>query len=203
LEFLSHLSARARIVALLPLAALGVHDLRFHLAFGHDADHELATEGHAYLGALSPLCVLLAAGVAAELVVRFSRARSGGGDSRHPHALSRLAAAIALALVAIYVGQELLEGFLSSGHPGGLEGIFGDGGWWAIPLAGLFAWVIALFVHGAARAIALAARHRPVGPSRRRTARAFIRPAEIQLPRLSPFARSAPGRAPPGPALTP
>ena len=198
---MSRFSARARILALLPLAVLGVHDLRFLLAFGHDADHELASEGHAYLGVLSPLCVLLAAGVAAELIVRLTRARPGRAESSDRHGPVGLAVAIAAALIAIYVGQELFEGCLSTGHPGGLEGIFGNGGWWAIPLAGLFAAIIATFVHGAAQAIALAARHRLLDPLRRRAARVFIRPAEIQLPRLSPFARAAPGRAPPRLAL--
>jgi hypothetical protein len=199
---MSRLSARARILALLPLAVLGVHDFRFVLAFGHDADHQLATEGHAYLGMVTPLCVLLAAGVAAELIVRITRARPGAAESGHRSGPVVLAVAIAAALVAIYVGQEFLEGCLSTGHPGGLEGIFGNGGWCAVPLAGLFAAVIALFVHGAVRAIALVARRRAVGRLRHRAARVFIRPAEIQLPRLSPFARAAPGRAPPGFALT-
>ena len=36
----------------------------------------------------------------------------------------------AFALVLIYAGQEFLEGLLAAGHPTGLQGIFGDGGWW-------------------------------------------------------------------------
>jgi hypothetical protein len=38
-------STRARIFALLPLAALGVHQLRYQLAFGNDSHHELAVQG--------------------------------------------------------------------------------------------------------------------------------------------------------------
>ena len=37
--------------------------------------------------------------------------------------------------------QELLEGLLSTGHPDGLVGIFGEGGWWSVPIAiGSSAW---------------------------------------------------------------
>jgi hypothetical protein len=198
---MSGISVRARILALLPLAALGVHDLRFQLAFGHEAGHQQAVEGHAYLGALSPLCVLLAAAVAAEIIVRLTRTRRGEVEAGCHCGLVGLAVAITAALIAIYVGQELLEGVLSTGHPGGLEGVFGQGGLWAIPLASLFGGIIALFVHGAARAVAYVARHGSVGPLRGQAMRVFLQPPEVRLPRLSPVAGAAPGRAPPRLAL--
>ncbi|HEY7151972.1 MAG TPA: hypothetical protein VH391_09850 [Solirubrobacterales bacterium] len=200
LSWLSYVSARARILGLLPLAALGVHDLRFQLAFGHEAHHELGVEGHAYLNGLFPLCVLLAALVAGELIVRVCRARPGDGVASPPYRFVTVAATITAALIAIYTGQELLEGILSAGHPAGVEGIFGDGGWLAIPLAGLMGAAIALFAQGAARAIARVARARFVGGARRAVARVSIGPAEALLPRLSPLAGAAPGRAPPGAA---
>ena len=195
------LSVRARILALLPLAALGVHQLRYLLAFGQDADHELAVEGHRYLSGLSPLCVVLAATVAAELIVRVARARPGAFDAKPRYRLVGLAAATAAALVAIYVAQELLEGLLSTGHPGGLEGVFEAGGWWSLPIATSFGIAIALFAHGAAAAVAFVAARRSTAPLRH-AARAPLRPLEVQLPRLSPLAAAAPGRAPPGIALT-
>jgi len=58
---MTRMSLRARALALLPLSALGVHQLRYELAFGGDAGHELAAEGHAYLTSLTPLLVLAAA----------------------------------------------------------------------------------------------------------------------------------------------
>jgi len=64
----SALSIRARAFALLPLAALGVHQLRYRLAFGHESDHELTAQGHAYLASLTPILVLIAALIGAELI---------------------------------------------------------------------------------------------------------------------------------------
>ena len=57
-------------VALVPVAALVVHDLRYRLAFGAQADAELRRQGHAYLSALTPLVVLLAALALGWAVVR-------------------------------------------------------------------------------------------------------------------------------------
>ena len=47
--------------ALLPFAALVVHQLRFALAFGGNAGTELARQGHSYLHSLVPWLVLLLA----------------------------------------------------------------------------------------------------------------------------------------------
>ena len=38
----------------------------------------------------------------------------------------------AVGLLAVYAGQELLEGLFATGHPQGLVGIFGDGGLWVL-----------------------------------------------------------------------
>jgi hypothetical protein len=151
-------STRARIFALLPLAALGVHQLRYRLAFGHESDHELAAQGHAYLASLTPILVLLATLIAAELVFRLARAARGRATASPSTRFIALATAIGAALVAIYVAQELLEGLLETGHPGGLTGVFGDGGWWSVPIAMAFGAVIALFLRGADAVVATVAR---------------------------------------------
>jgi hypothetical protein len=62
--------------------------------------------------------------------------------------LRRSVATLVLALVAAYCAQELLEGILASGHPAGLAGVFGDGGWTAIPLALPLALLVALGLRG-------------------------------------------------------
>jgi hypothetical protein len=194
---MTRMSLRARALALLPLSALGVHQLRYELAFGGDAGHELAAEGHAYLTSLTPLLVLAAALGAAELLTRLARAWYGRDGSGRRTSLPALALAVAVSLVVIYVGQELLEGLLATGHPGGLIGVFGDGGWWSVPLAIGFGAGIALLLRGADMAIALIAharspaRTRPVTPGREGAPRVVI------LPVRSPFASAAPGRAPP------
>ena len=187
---------RARTFALLPLAALGVHQLRYRLAFGHESHHELAAQGHAYLASLTPALAFVAALAGAEVVFRLARASQGIPSMRRGRRFVTLAAATATLLVAIYAGQELLEGLLSSGHPAGLAGVFGDGGWWSVPVAIILGAAVALFLHGADAAIAGLARRRRRGRSVARP-RDLPRPRNVLLPALSPFATAAPGRAPP------
>ena len=191
------LSARARTFALLPLAALGVHQLRYLLAFGHEADHELAAQGHAYLSSLTPALVVLAALAGAELIFRVSRAWHGGSSDGPAARFCAIAAMAAATLVAIYAVQELSEGMLSSGHPGGFAGVFGEGGWWAVPIAIALGAVIALFVRGADAAVAAVARARHGGWRARRVRAAARKPTDALIPPLAPFATAAPGRAPP------
>jgi hypothetical protein len=74
---MTRMSVRARALALLPLAALGVHQLRYRLAFGDHADHELVAEGHQYLTSLTPVLALAAALIAAEFLARLAKARRG------------------------------------------------------------------------------------------------------------------------------
>jgi hypothetical protein len=57
--------------------------------------------------------------------------------------------ACAACLVAIFAAQETLEGLFATGHPAGLAGIFGYGGWWAIPAALCVGFVLAALLHGA------------------------------------------------------
>ncbi len=52
-------------------------------------------------------------------------------------------------MLGVYVLQEFLEGLLATGHPAGLAGIFGYGGWWAIPAAAAIGLVLAALLHGA------------------------------------------------------
>jgi hypothetical protein len=193
----SRISLRARTLALLPLAAVGVHQLRYKLAFGGDAGHELAAEGHAYLTSLTPLLALAAALAAAELIARFARAWRGDEGSGREPPLTVLCLAVASALVLIYAGQELLEGFLATGHPGGLAGVFGGGGWWALPLALAFGFGVAVLLRGAAAAVALIARTRAAAPPRPASPRRWPAPRTVFLPVRSAFASAAPGRAPP------
>lgn len=194
---MSRISLRARILALLPLAALGVHQLRYELAFGGGAGRELAVEGHAYLTSLTPLMALAAALAAAELIARFARAWRGEGASRRQPPIAVLGLAIGSALLLIYAGQELLEGFLATGHPGGLAGVFGNGGWWSLPLALAFGLGVALLLRGAAAAIALIARAHEAACPKPQAPRRGSPPRTVFLPVRSAFASAAPGRAPP------
>src|SRR5438309_135790 len=77
---LAALSPALRGAALMPAAALAVHQLRYALAYGGGASHALAAQGHAYLSSLTPWIVLLAGlalgGSLGALVQRWGR----GGD---------------------------------------------------------------------------------------------------------------------------
>lgn len=194
--------ASLRGAALMPAAALAVHQLRYSLAFGDSAPQELARQGHAYLSSLAPWLVLIATlGLGATLGNLARRWATGNGSAhaRRRHVGLRVWVGATLGLIAIYAGQELLEGALAGGHAAGLVGVFGSGGWWAIPAALLTGGAMALALRGShAIEDALAAGHTALRIRLlRATASAILRPALTAL-RVSPSPlAAAAGRAPP------
>lgn len=193
---LSDVPLSLRGAALLPGAALVVHRLRYELAFGSHAGERLAAQGHAYLSSLTPWVVLLGAlAVGGSLGRLASRAAAGGGGGARG-SFVRVWAAAALALVAIYVGQELLEGFFATGHPGGLAGVLGGGGWCALPSALLVGGLLALALRVEAAVARLLGGAGLSSPHWTVTPPAWARvEAMVVLP--APLARAAAGRAPP------
>ncbi len=192
------LPLRWRAAALLPAAVLSVHQLRFLLAFGGGANAELARSGHAYLGLLAPAVAMATAIAVGLFVARLAAAWQAGDAPRAapaPAPFVRLWLTIAALLVAIYAGQEMLEGALAPAHDAGLAGAFGSGGLLALPAALLVAALVAALLRGADLALAWAAR-------RLRGARSPLPPrpylvAAPPLARPSPLASAAAGRAPP------
>jgi hypothetical protein len=87
----------------------------------------------------------------------------------------------ALCLIAVYVTQELLEGLFLTGHPAGVNGVFGFGGWWSIPAAVAVGLVLAAAFHGARRVL-----HAVAERSARTPAVAPAAPTVLPL-RLSPL----------------
>jgi hypothetical protein len=187
-------------VALFPLGAFAVHQLRYALAFGGDASRELADQGHAYLHELTPWLVLALGFAVGGLLGRLARAWQHGecerGSGQRFVVLWVLAAA---GLFSIYVGQELLEGLFATGHPQGLAGILGDGGVWALPAAIAVGSLLALLVRGGRALVEHVARlrreRRPAAPAR--APKRAVRPGSAVLPRLAPLACASAGRAPP------
>jgi hypothetical protein len=184
----------------MPIAALAVHQLRFMLAFGPSrSSSELAGTGHSYLSSVTPWVVLVLALGFGLFLGRLARAwRSGEGDGPARRGMVGVWLVATVALVLIYSGQEFLEGLFATGHPAGLAGIFGDGGWWALPAAAVVGGALALLVCGGRVAVAVAARR-----GRRRGIAAAEAPAAVRRPRrvllvaASPLAACAPERAPP------
>ena len=159
------LPRRIRAAALISVGALAVHDLRYLLAYKGSAAHQLSVQGHGYLKALTPVVIGVLVLVLARFAVRLMRL-FGGGDGREGDEPALpptrvLWPLMSATLVAIYAGQEWIEGQVAGGHPGGLAAAFGHGGWLAVPLAVVVGLVIALALRGAEAAIAMAANARP------------------------------------------
>jgi hypothetical protein len=183
--------ASGRGLVLLPAGAFVVHQLRYWLAYGPQANTQLADQGHAYLGSLVPWLVLATAAALGGRLVRVAVLRR---DASRVRSLAAVWATCAVALVAIYGAQESLEGVLVQGHPGGLGGVFGHGGWWALPASAGVALAIALLVRVGAALERFAARPKlafAASPLRAR------RPCTPQPVSLRPLATAAAGRAPP------
>jgi hypothetical protein len=183
----------------LPAAAIAVHQLRYLLAFGSTAGVELQRQGHSYLHSVAPWIVVALAWAAGAFLSALGRAMHGQTSvPRYGISLVALWLICAASLVVIYSGQEFLEGLLATGHPAGLAGIFGYGGWWAIPSAVCVGLVLAALMHGARwvlREVAARRAAKPRPPSS--PGRALPRPADVSVPRLAPLALGWCGRGPP------
>ena len=174
-------------VGLLPPAALAVHELRYVLAYGGNASIELQRQGHSYLHSVVPWIVLVGALVVGGFLRALGQAFSGQTSGhRLTISFAGLWLACTACLVAIYAGQEFLEGLFATGHPTGWAGIFGYGGWWSIPAAVCIGLVLAAVFHGARWVLHEVARRyaRPLVVSRRR-------PAPARRPPLVPAHRCA------------
>jgi hypothetical protein len=106
---------------------------------------------------------------------------------------------VALVLLAIFFVQELAEGLLASGHPAGLEGVFGGGGLWAVPSALLLGSLVAMSLWGADALVARLAAARQPSARPRPAARTHSSRVDFDLIKLPPLATLAAGRAPPPP----
>ena len=134
--------SRMRSAALLALAALAVHEARYLLAYGAHAGRVEAASGHAYLQVAAPLLAAAAGAaiVGSVLAPALMRRLPRLAD---PAAGTERAAGYAVALLAIFVCQELIEGIVA-GHGDILGGVAGPGGWLALPLAIAFGALIEL-----------------------------------------------------------
>jgi hypothetical protein len=155
---------RLRGALLLPVCALAVHQLRYYLAFGSGAPARLTHEGHAYLASIEPFALLVGTVALGGFIGRLARAwQRRCGDAWRTRGFASVWALCAAALVAIYCGQELFEGFLSLGHPAGLAGILGHGGWIAVPVSIAVGGGLAATLKLAETLIELAARRHAIG----------------------------------------
>jgi len=190
--------ARFAPLALMPAAVLAVHQLRYWLAYGDHAGAMLERQGHAYLHSLAPWAVLVMAIAAGAFLRALGRAFSGHCSARrYTVSFVALWAACVASLVAIYVFQELLESLVATGHPAGMEGIFGYGGLWSIPAAASIALVLAALLHGARWALIATADRHAARVVRPRSAARLRLPQPVLLPRPAPVSAGWSDRGPP------
>ena len=190
---------RSAPLALMPAGAFVVHQLRYWLAFHSLAGLELRRQGHAYLHSLVPWIVLLVAVALGVFVRALGRVFAGRSTlPRYTLSFAALWLISAACLMAIYIGQEFLEGLFLAGHPSGFAGIFGYGGWWSIPAAFAIGLVLATAFHGARWVLRELAER---CCRRREAAQPLVevaRPCLILLRlRLEPIAGGWSGRGPP------
>ena len=191
---------RGRGFLLMPAAAFAVHQLRFRLAYGAEASQVLAAQGHSYMTSFAPWLVLGLALALGAFVLRVARAAGGRPDGRpdaHPRrSFAGLWALSSASLVAIYTAQELVEGLFAAGHPGGMNGVFGHGGWWAVVLAIGVGAALAGLLRIACAVVVLARRLAARRPSVSLPP-LQPRPLAVSLAPWPPLAGAAAGRAPP------
>lgn len=186
------------LAALIAVAVLVLHELRYLIGYGGDARTVLAEQGHGYMPSVSVGVVVLLAVAVGRLLLSFRAAlRSATASPAPPFGLLWLAAICAL--LTVYCCQELLEGLLATGHPDGFAALAVNGGWSAIPLAIALGGGVALLLLGVAAAEALVAAHG------RRTRRGPARPPlmrrrpDVRRAPRTPLASNLAGRAPPLP----
>ena len=191
-------SLRSRGLLLLPAGALVVHQLRYRIAYGAQASAQLAAQGHSYLDSFAPWLVLLLCLATGGCAARVAQAFATGRTERR-RSFAAVWIASSCLLTAIYAAQEFLEGLFAAGHPAGLAGIVGHGGWWAAVVAVGVGAVIALLLQVATAVVDAVAR----SGGRRRHAGFGLRHrdagASVSLVRPRPLAAAGAGRAPPLP----
>ena len=196
--------SHSRTAALIAIGAFAVHQLRYLAGYGHEAGSELSRQGHGYLaGALPVLAAFLLAAVTAGLLRAALGRRAGAGApavlTHRRDTYARRTALFGLGIALVFCGQETLEGALSAGHPSGLGAVLTQGGWLALPLAGLLGALCALLDRGIATLEAAITATGPSAP-RHEAASDLARPRSVALVPLSaaPLPFGIARRPPPG-----
>ena len=191
------MSLRSRGLLLLPVGAFAVHQLRYRIAYGPQASAQLVAQGHSYLDSFAPWLVLLLCLATGSFLARIAQVLATGRPSGRRRSFGAVWLVSTCLLIAIYAIQEFLEGLFAAGHPGGVAGIVGHGGWWAAVVAVGVGAVIALLLHVATAVVDAFAR----SASKPRPARLRLlqlRPATaVTVACRRPLATAQAGRAPP------
>ena len=189
---------KLRLVSLLAAGSVFVHELRYLAAYGGSAGEALAEQGHSYTPLLEAMVALLVLVALARFALNLSHAHNGVVGEERPPTFLRSWASASVALAGLYTLQEGFEGAFAPGHPSGLIGVFGHGGWTALIFSLLVGAVIALLTRLAHEAIELVAAR--AAALRQWTAQARLSWVVLGTPpgrRLDVLAWNLAGRAPP------
>ena len=126
-----------RALALLGAGAVAIHQLRYAIAYGDAAPHELAIHNHGYFDLALPAVATVFVVALAAVLIRIARGRAASPGRRT--SLAALWLCCALALGTIYGVQETLEG----------AGALAGGGWIGFALAFPAGLLVALAMRGA------------------------------------------------------
>jgi hypothetical protein len=126
-----------RALALLGAGAVGIHQLRYAIAYGNAAPQQLAVHNHGYMDLTLPAVATVFVVALAAALIRIARGRAVRPGRRTP--LVALWLACAFALGTIYGVQETFEG----------AGAIAGGGWIGFALAFPAGFLVALALRGA------------------------------------------------------
>ena len=164
----------SRTAALIALGAFAVHQLRYLAGYGHEAGSELSRQGHGYLaGALPVLAAFLLSAVAAGLLRAALGRRAGAGAPAgltHRRDTSRAAPlSSGWASLSSSVARKRSRAPSPRATRAGWRRCLAQGGWLALPLAGLLGALCALLDRGIATLEAAIAGYRALrAPARSR-----------------------------------
>jgi len=187
---------RLRWISLLAAGSVLVHELRYVAGYGGNASEALAEQGHSYMPWLEALAFVLLLAAAWKFAGTLVRASRGIASGHRAPSFGRAWVASTLALGGTYTAQEGFEGSFAPGHPAGLVGVFGHGGWTALLFAVLVGAVIGAVTRLAHRVIervaASAVSFAPAAPPPSRPITSLLAGR-----RLDVLACNLAGRAPP------
>jgi hypothetical protein len=188
---------KLRTVALLAAGSVLVHELRYVAGYGSNAGAALAEQGHSYMPWIEALATVLIVASLTRFVLALVRASCGAAPVRPAPRFQHLWLASSIALAAIYTVQEGFEGTFAPGHPAGLVGVYGHGGWTALlfsVVVGALIAAVTMLAHHAVRLVARRAERFSRPPSAR-PSRLFV--LVLGGRRLDVLAWNLAGRAPP------
>ena len=165
--------------------------------YGSHAGKALAEQGHTYMPLVEALAIVLVAAVLMRFGLSLAKARRGVVDEMTPGSFGRVWVSASAALAVVYTFQEGFEGTFDAGHPAGLIGIFGHGGWTALLFSLAIGAVIAALTRVAYQAIELVARKAARRPRRAPARQSWAAPVTPPGRRLDVLAWNLAGRAPP------